>query len=112
MKLLGWTSAYTSGYQTEPFTTEHKKLLIECIRRRHYNFNHADHLFLNYAAPYYDTGKICVLTKHEWDEVMKIAYENIQFGQRLMPEDTIKRLPIEYVLYENKNDEPRGDIHG
>ena len=108
MKLLGWTSAYTSGYRTEPFTTEHKKLLIECIQRRHYEFNHADHMFLDYAAPFYDTGKICILTKSEWDEVMNKAYATMPHGPRLMPEDTIKRLPIEHVLYERKEDEPHG----
>ena len=112
MKLLGWTSAYTSGYRTEKFTEEHKRLMIECIQRRHYNFNHTDHLFLDYAAPYYDTGRICVLTKPEFDDVMENAYANMPRNQRLMPEDAIKRLPIEFVLYENKNDEPRGDING
>jgi hypothetical protein len=110
MKLLGWTSAYTSGYRTELFTKEHERLLVECIQRRHYNFNHADHMFLDYAAPYYDTGKICVLTKSEWDEVMSRAYATMTRGQRLMPEDAIKRPSIEFVLYENKNDEPKGGV--
>ena len=108
MKLLGWTSAYTSGYKPEPFTEVHKKLLVECIKHRHYNFNHTDHMFLDYAAPFYDSGKICVLTKAEWDEVMNIAYTSLIRGARLMPEDTIKRLPIEHVLYERKEDEPHG----
>jgi hypothetical protein len=113
MKLLGWTSAYTSGYQTEKFTKEHERLLVECIQRRHYNFNHADHMFLDYAAPYYDTGKICVLTKAEWDNVMSKAYSEMSRGKRLMPEDAIKRQHIRYVLYENKNDEPKGgESHG
>jgi hypothetical protein len=108
MKLLGWTSAYTSGYKPESFTKEHERLLVECIQRRHYEFNHADHMFLDYAAPFYDTGKICVLTKHEWDEVMSKAYATSPHGRRLMPEDTIKRSPINYVLYERKEDEPHG----
>ena len=108
MKLLGWTSAYTSGYKSEPFTATHKKLLIECIQRRHYNFNHADHMYLDYATPFYDSGKLCVLAKTEWDDVMKKVYDNISRGPRLMPEDAIKRLPIDGVLYERKEDEPRG----
>jgi hypothetical protein len=108
MKLLGWTSAYTSGYKTENFTKEHERLLVECIKRRHYCFNHADHMFLDYAAPYYDTGKICILTKTEFDRVMEQAYAAMPREQRLMPEDAIKRQPIEHVLYEYKNDEPKG----
>lgn len=108
MKLLGWTSAYTSGYKTEPFTKEHEKLLVECMQKRHYEFNHADHMYLDYAAPFYDTGKICVLTKPEWDRVMSKAYSNISHTRRLLPEDAIKRQPIAGVLYENKNDEPKG----
>lgn len=112
LKLLGWASAYTSGYNVEPFTEIHKKLLIECIQRRHYNFNHADHLYLDYATPFYSSGKICILTKTEWDDVMRKVYANISRGHRLMPEDAIKRLPIGGVLYERKEDEPkRGDTN-
>lgn len=109
MKVIGWTSLYTSGYETEQFTDEHKKALIECIKKRHYNFNHFDYEYIEYCTPFYDTKKICSLTKTQFDEVMNLAYAEMPRGKRLLPVDTIKREPINEVLYEKKEYEPKGD---
>ena len=109
MKVVGWTGAYTSGYQTVPFTSERKQALIECIRRRHYNFTHFNHEYMDYCAPLYEDNKICILTKPQFDEVMDSIYTNIPLGPRLMPIDAIKRQPINNVIYEKNDYEPKGE---
>ncbi len=110
MTVIGWTDAYGSGYSAATFTTERKKALIERIRKRKYNFNHADHQFLPYAAPFYDDNVVCVLTKPQWDSVMSEAYDDMSRGARLMPMDIIDRQPIKSVLYEKEKFEPKGDV--
>ena len=111
MTVIGWTDAYGSGYPVVTFTAERKKALIERVRKRKYNFNHADHQFLPYAAPFYDDEVICVLTKPQWDSVMSEAYGDLPRGARLMPMDIIDRQPINSVLYEKEKFEPKGDIN-
>lgn len=106
-KVIGWTGAYTSNYPTALFTEERKCALVACIRHRHYNFTHFNHEFLDYCAPVYEDMKICILTKPQFDEVMSEAYAEINLGARLMPMDTIKRPPIDGVLYERKDYEPK-----
>jgi disulfide oxidoreductase YuzD len=97
---IGCTSAYTTNLPTTPFSEPRKQALVECIRRRHYNFNHFDHEYMDYCAPVYEDHKICVLTKAQFDEVMDLAYAEISMGQRLMPSDAIKREAIDGVLFE------------
>ena len=109
MKVVGWTGAYTSGYESTPFTQERKQALIECIRRRHYNFTHFNHEFMEYCAPMYEDNKICILTKPQFDDVMNTVYSDIPLGHRLMPLDVIKRDAINNVLYEKADYEPKGD---
>jgi hypothetical protein len=110
---IGWTSAYTTNLPTTPFSEPRKKALIECIRRRHYNFNHFDHEYMDYCTPVYEDHKVCVLTKAQFDEVMSLAYAEIRMGQRLMPSDAIKRDVIDGVLYEKKDFEPKeGENNG
>lgn len=110
MKVIGWVGAYMSGFEPETFTKEHKAAMVECIRRRHYNFTHADHSYMDYAAPLFDSGNICVLTKQQFDDVMDTVYSNIPRGARLMPEDAIKRSPINGAIYENEKYEPKEGV--
>lgn len=109
--VIGWTSAYWSGYPTVPFTQERKNMLIDRIKKRKYNFNHFDHCNLNYCAPFYADNVLCVLTKQEWDMVMDEAYKEYPRGARLMPEDVINRPEINTVIYEKEKWEPKdGEI--
>ena len=110
MKLVGWVDAWTSPYKQTEFTNERRRLLVECIRYKHYNFTHQSHQTLPYAAPFYDDNKLCVLTKAQWDEVMDEAYNNMPIGHRLMPMDVIKQQPINNVLYEKNKSINKEDV--
>ena len=102
MTVTGWCDAYGSGYQTVSFTDERKKALIERIRKRKYNFNYTDHTMLPYCAPFYNDGTICVLTKAQFDSVMKEAWYDMPRGSRRLPMDAIT-LPVkDGVLYEKE----------
>ena len=107
MIVIGWTFAYLSNYPTKPFTQERRKALIERIRKRRYNFTHNDHQFLSYTAPFYNDNTLCVLTKQEWDSVMKEAYKDIPCSARLIPQDVIDRPEINTVIYEKEKWEPK-----
>ena len=109
MITIGWTGAYTTNLPTTPFSEPRKQALVECIKRRHYNFTHFSHEYMDYCAPVYEDNKICILTKAQFDEVMNLAYAEINMGQRLMPSEAIKRAPINEVLYEKKDFEPKED---
>ena len=106
--VVGWTDAYTTQYQSVPFTEERRKALIERIRKRRYNFNHFDHEMLG-CAPFYDDKVICVLTKAQFDSVMSEAYKEIPRGQRLLPQDVITRPPKNGILFEKEKFEQEGD---
>lgn len=106
--VIGWTGAYWSNYPTVPFTKERRKMLVDRIRKRNYNFNFFDHQNMDYCAPFYSDNVFCVLTKDEWNSVMNEAYNEIPRGERLMPEDVINRKPINSVLYEKEKWEPKG----
>lgn len=105
-RVIGWTSAFLSSYKTVPFTKDRRDTLVDRIRKRQYNFTHTDHQFLNYTAPFYEDEVVCVLTKQEWDDVMKDAYKDNPLGPRLMPEDVIDRVPVNDVLFEKEKWEP------
>lgn len=104
---VGWTSAFLSNYKTVQFTSDRRKSLVDRIKKRKYNFTHTDHQFLDYSAPFYEDEVVCVLTKQEWDDVMREAYKDEDLGPRLMPEDVINRSPINGVLYEKEKWEPK-----
>lgn len=111
--IIGWTSAYTTNLPTTPFSEPRKQALIECVRRRHYNFNHFDHEYMDYCTPVYEDYKVCVLNKAQFDEVMGLAYAEIRMGQRLMPSDVIKRQAIDGVIFEKEKYEPKeGESNG
>ena len=101
-RVVGWTSAFLSNHPQVKFTKERRDTLVDRIRKRQYSFTHADHQFLDYAAPFYEDNVICVLTKQEWDSVISDAYKDRPLGARLMPEDVISRAPINGVLYEKE----------
>ena len=105
--IIGWTGAYTTTLPTTPFSEPRKQALVECIKHRHYCFNHFDHEYIDYCAPVYEDHKVCVLTKAQFDEVMNLAYEEIRMGQRLMPSDAIKIPPVHGVLYEKEKYIPK-----
>ena len=109
MIIIGWTSSYTTNLPTTSFSQPRKQALVECIKRRHYNFNHFDHEYMDYCAPVYEDHKVCVLTKAQFDEVMDLVYSEIRMGQRLMPLDAIKISPINNVLYEKEKFIPKED---
>jgi hypothetical protein len=102
MTVIGWTDAYGGAVSTSTFTKDKEKALIERIKKRRYNFNHADHEFLPFASPIFDDRTTCVLNKSQWDRVMAEAYKDIPRGQRLMPQDVIEDSPIDGILYEKK----------
>ena len=100
--VVGWTSAFLSPYKTVEFTNERRKMLIDRIKKRQYNFTHTDHQFLSYTAPFYEDGVICVLNKQEFDSVMDEVYAEYPRGARLMPEDVIELEPVDEVLFEKE----------
>ena len=105
--VVGWTGSYISDLKPVPFTIDRQQALIECIKRRHYNFTHFNHQFMDYCCPVYEDQKICILTKAEFDEVMSKVYSEMSLGNRLMPMDALKREPVNGVLYESKEFEER-----
>ena len=98
--VIGWVDSYNRTYPTTLFNSDRKKALIERIRKREYNFTHFDHSYLQYGAPYYDDGKFCVLTKAQWDDVIREAYKDAPLGQHLMPQDVITIAPVKEILFE------------
>lgn len=96
----GWVGAYDGNYQIAAFSSERKKALVEKIRQRKYNFNFSDSQFLPNCTPYYDDGKICILTKKEFDETMQEAWKDRPRGARLLPMDVITLSLKNGVLYE------------
>ena len=101
-KVVGWTDCYSNNCPVVTFTEDRRKALIERIKKRRYEFNHADHCFLPYCAPVYGDKVMCELTKPQWDSVMSEAYKDIPRGQRLLPQDAIDDTPVNGVLYEKK----------
>lgn len=100
--IMGWVGAYDCNYPIAAFSSERKKALIEKIQQRKYNFNFNDSQFLPNCAPYYDDGKICILTKKEFDETMQEAWRDRVMGARLLPMDVI-HLPITNgILFEKE----------
>ena len=100
--VIGWVDAYLSDYPTATFTEEHKRALVERIRKRGYNFTYDAHQTLPYAAPLYQGKSLCVLSKAQWDEVMSEAYGDMPRGPRLMPQDVITRPPKNGILFEKE----------
>ncbi len=101
-KVIGWTSCYDGVCPVVPFTEDRKRALIERIRKRGYEFNHADHAFLPYCAPVYGDKTTCELTKQQWDSVMNEAYKDVPRSQRFLPQDAIDDMPVKGILYEKK----------
>lgn len=102
MTVIGWVDCWTSPYKQTTFTEEHRKALVERIRKRRYNFNYADHQTLPYSAPLFEDRMMCVLTKPQWDSVMDEVYADIPRGARLLPMDVIEDRPVNSILYEKK----------
>jgi hypothetical protein len=102
MKVIGWVDCWTAPYEHDEFTSVHKQALIECVKRRHYDFGHQDHQNLPYCAPFFDNGKSCALNKYQWDEVIKEAYTMLPRNKRLLPIDAIKDSPYKDILFENE----------
>lgn len=98
--IKGWTDTYGVNFPIAAYSSERKKALIEKIRQRKYNFNFQDAQFLPNCCPYYDDGKICVLTKKEFDETMQEAWKDRPRGARLLPMDVITLQGKNGVLYE------------
>ena len=109
MTVVGWCDAFGGPCQTVTFTKERQRALVERIRKRKYNFNHADHQFLPYASPVFNDNTTCVLTKAQWDSTMEEAYGDMRRGPRLMPQDVITRAPKNGVLYEKDKFQEEGD---
>lgn len=107
--VVGWCDAYGSKYSTKTFTPERKVALIECIRKRKYNFNHFDHEMLSYGAPLYNDNTLCVLKKSQWDDVMAEAYKDMPRAPRKMPMDAITTPAKNGVLYEKEKYQPKED---
>ena len=108
-KVIGWTSCYSGACPVVTFTEDRKKALVERIRKRRYEFNHADHCFLPYCAPVYGDKVTCELTKPQWDRVMSEAYKDMPRGARLIPMDSIEDKPVGGILYEKRKFYQEGD---
>lgn len=100
MIVIGWTDTYISSYPTAEFSEDRKKSLIERIRKRKYDFNFSDYQFLSYCCPIYSDGKICVLNKQQFDNVIKEAWNGVPRTRRLIPSDVIDDDPICGILFE------------
>ena len=98
--IKGWSDTYGSNFPIAAYSSERKKALVEKIRQRKYNFNFQDAQFLPNCCPYYDDGKICVLTKKEFDETMKEAWSDRPLGARLLPMDVLTAQGKNGLLYE------------
>ena len=107
--VIGWCDCYSGTHQVVTFTEDRKKALVERIRKRRYEFNHADHCFLPYCCPVYDDKVVCELNKSQWDNVMSEAYKDSPRGPRLLPQDAIDDKPFNGVLYEKKKFYQEGD---
>ena len=105
--VIGWCDTYTSSLPVADFSEPRKKALVERIRKRGYDFNFNDYQFLSYCCPVYEDGKICVLTKPQFDHVIKEAWRDMHRSQRLLPIDVINRKPINGILYEKEKWEPK-----
>lgn len=111
--VVGWTDTYIASCPVADFSETRRRALIERIRKRRYNFNFTDYQFLSYCCPVYEDGKICVLNKQQFDDVMDEAWKDIPRSKRLMPLDAIDRQPINGVLYEKEKFEPKeGENNG
>lgn len=109
--VIGWTSCYSGACPVVTFTEDRKKALVERIRKRKYEFNHADHCFLPYCAPVYDDKVMCELTKPQWDSVMSEAYKDMPRGRRLLPQDVITTSIKNGVLFEKEKFAKEGDAN-
>lgn len=107
--VVGWTDCYSGKYPVVTFTEDRKRALVERIKKRKYNFNHADHCFLPYCAPVYGDKVMCELNKQQWDNVMNEVYADIPRGARLMPMDIISSKPKNGILYEKDKFSTEGD---
>lgn len=113
MIVVGWTDTYITSHPIAEFSEPRRRALVERIRKRRYNFNFTDYQFLSFCCPVYEDGKICVLSKQQFDDVMKEAWKDMPIMQRLMPIDVIDRVPIDFVLYEKEKFEPKdGENNG
>lgn len=102
MTVVGWCDAYGGKYPIATFTKERKKALVERIKKRKYNFNYNNHIYLPWCAPFYDDGVICILTKQEFEDVMNDAWSNMSYGPRLIPMDVITAPAKNGVLFEKE----------
>lgn len=100
--VIGWCDTYGNKYKTVTFSNTRRKALIDCIRKRRYNFNFSDYQFLPCCCPVYRDKSICVLNKAQFDSVMDEAYSSIPRGQRLIPLDVIQRAIKNGILYEKE----------
>lgn len=98
--VIGWTDCYSGNYPVVTFTEDRKRALVERIRKRRYEFNHADHCFLPYCCPVYSDRVVCELNKNQWDSTMSEAYKDMPRPQRLLPQDVITTPPKNGMLYE------------
>jgi hypothetical protein len=87
--VVGWCDMYNNGRKIVSYTEDHKKALVERVRKRRYNFNFNDAQYLPYCCPVYDDGTICMLTKQQFDAAMAEAWKDMPLGARLMPMDVI-----------------------
>lgn len=109
--IVGWVGAYDGNYPIAVFSSERKKALIEKIQQRKYNFNFNDSQYLPNCTPYYDDGKICILTKKEFDETMQEAWRDRPRGGRLLPMDVIHLPEKNGILFEKEKYMPKEDNH-
>lgn len=111
--VVGWTDTYIAHCPIAEFSESRRRALVERIRKRKYNFNFTDYQFLSFCCPVYEDGKICVLSKQQFDDVMKEAWKDMPITKRFMPIDVINIPPVNGVLYEKEKFIPKdGENNG
>lgn len=100
--VVGWTGTYDNNLPSVSLTEERKVAFIERIRKRKYNFNFDDYQYLPYCCPVYDDNTVCILNKHQFDEVMHEAWKDMRVYQRLLPMDVITIPVQDNILYEKE----------
>ena len=107
--VIAWCDTYINNLKSVSFTEEHKKALVERIRKRKYSFTFDNYQHLPYCCPVFEDNTICILTKQQFDNVMNEAWKDMPRGARLMPMDIIT-IPVKNgILYEKEKFQQEGE---
>lgn len=98
--VIGWVGTYDNDLPKVSFTEDRKIAFIERVRKRKYYFTYNNYEYLPYCAPVYEDGKVCVLTKQQFENAMNEAWQDMKGKKILLPMDVITIAPKNNILYE------------